>query len=134
MKEVVFILTLLLSLLNSCGKEVSLSTSSSQETAIVADNSGSEKSPDYLLHKDMCITSPQGWAFSGGENGSPVSIRTSQSGRRINQPVKNTTRLVRSGKVIDTHNFDPFLSAVFPKVYGMQSFCRFIYAICCLRL
>jgi hypothetical protein len=134
MKDIVLILALFLSLLNSCGKEVTLSTASCQETAIVADDSGSKKTPDYLLHKDMCITSPQGWAFSGGENGSPVSIRTSQSGRRVNQPTKNTTRLFRSGKVIDTHNFDPFLSALFPKVYGIQSFSRFIYAICCLRL
>lgn len=134
MKEVVLILTVLLSLLNSCGKEVAHSAASSQEPAIFADDSGSKKTPDYLLHKDMCITSPQGWAFSGGENGSPISIRTSQGGRRVNQPVKNTTRLVRSGKVIDTHNYNPFLSALFPKVYGIQSFFRFIYAICCLRL
>lgn len=134
MKRWVLILIAFLSLVNCGRKEEVPRIAFCQDTSILYDDSGSENHSTLVLHKDMCITSPQGWAFSGGENGSPVSIRTSQSGRRVNQPVKNTTRLIRFGKVIDTHNFDPFLSAVFPKVYGMQSFCRFIYAICCLRL
>lgn len=134
MKGVVLILTVFLSLLNSCGKVGATGTASWQETAVICEDSGSAKSPDHIVPKDMCITSPQGWAFSGSENESPVSMRAPQGGRRINPSTKDTTRLVRTGKVIDTHNFNMFLSAQFSKADGAQSFFRYIYAICCLRL
>ena len=100
----------------------------------VANAPESEKPTDHALHKDMCITAAQGWSFSGSENSNTVLLRTSQTGRRTTQSTKTTSRLVRTGKIIDTHNFNPFLSALFPKADGAQSFFRYIYSICCLRL
>ena len=84
--------------------------------------------------REMSFISVCGEAFSGNPTSFSGSIRLTQTGRRINPSTKTTFRLIRSGKVIDTHNFDPFLSALFPKVCGIRSFFRFIYAICCLRL
>ena len=107
---------------------------SSADATVVKDNPSSEKAADHVLHKDMCITAAQGWSFSGSENSNTVLLRTSQTGRRTNPSPKTTTRLIRSGKIIDTHNFNPFLSAFFPKADGAQSFFRYLYCICCLRL
>ncbi|MBQ9583095.1 MAG: hypothetical protein IJR25_02055 [Bacteroidales bacterium] len=86
------------------------------------------------LGKEMCITGAVGNTFSGNSNSHFSSIRVNQTGRRINPSPKTTSRLVRTGKIIDTHNFNPFLSALFPKTDGVQSLFRYIYSICCLRL
>ena len=107
---------------------------SSIDATVVKDAPSSEKAADHTLHKDMCITAAQGWSFSGSESSNTVLLRTSQTGRRTTQSTKTTFRLVRTGKIIDTHNFSPFLSALFPKADGAQSFYRYLNSICCLRL
>ena len=137
MKRCAVILIAILSLLVS-GRGLSAAEATYCEQVAgrtaVANAPESEKGTDHALHKDMCITAAQGWSFSGSENGNPVLLRTSQTGKRTTQSTKTTSRLVRTGKIIDTHNFNPFLSAFFPKADGAQSFFRYIYSICCLRL
>jgi hypothetical protein len=123
MKALTLILSILFSLFSGSGKEGHVSAAPS-----------SDKVTGYTLHKEMCITAAQGCSFFGTENSNTISVRTSQTGRRAPQSTKTPSRLVRTGKIIDTHNFNPFLSALFPKADGAQSFFRYIYSICCLRL
>lgn len=128
------ILSFFLSLSFSGQQDTSVSDRLSGQCELLQSPEDRNVPADKALNRDICITSAQGWAFSGSENGNPVSVRSSQTGRRTSPSTKTTTRLVRTGKVIDTHNFNPFLSAVFLKAAGVQSLPRYIHAICCLRL
>ena len=132
MKLLTLILSLLLSLLSGSGRTAAVESVSA--AAVVATAPASDPATAPALNNDMCITSAQGWSFSGSESGSAVSFRTTQSGRRTSQSTRTPSRLIRTGKIIDTRNFNPFLSAVFPKSDGAQSFFRYLYSICCLRL
>lgn len=116
------------------GKQECISSKASVGEEVLAASHARDNVPDHSLHRDMCITASHGWTFSGGENSNTVLLGSSQVGRRTTQPTKTPTRLIRDGKVIDTHNFTPFLSAIFLKVYGAESFPRYLYSICCLRL
>lgn len=134
MKTLTLILSILFSLFSGSGKEASAVSASLCCDSVLTAAPSSDKATDYTLHKEMCITSAQGSSFSGSENSNSISVRTSQTGRRAPQSTKTPSRLVRTGKIIDCHNFNPFLSALFPKADGAQSFFRYIYSICCLRL
>ena len=85
------------------------------------------------LRKDFCLTAAQGWSFSGTESGNTLSVRTTQTCRRTSPSTRSLTRLVRTGKLIDTHNFHPFLSCLFLRETGSCSPDRYIFSLCCLR-
>lgn len=86
------------------------------------------------MGKEMCLTAATGTVFSGSESSQSVSVRVTQSGRQVQSSTKNPSRLIKFGKVLDVHNFNPFLLAQFLKSDGTQSIPRYIYSICCLRL
>ena len=133
-KHLVLIVTLLFSLFSGSGKAGMLPVHPRESSSVLTATPSSDNAADRKINSEMCLTAPQGRAFSGSERSNPFSLRTTQSFRRTNQSTKTTSRLIRAGKIIDTHNYCPFLSALFLKTFGSYSFFRYIYSICCLRI
>lgn len=132
MKTVLLILSVLFPLLSGGGKPACSGLPESSGVVTASDSSGA--AAPAVPCRDICITASQGTSFSGSENESTVSLQTLTPGRRIHQGTKTPSRHIKAGKLIDTHNYASFLSALFLGVDGEQSLQRYIYSICCLRL
>ena len=93
----------------------------------------SDRSMDHRLNRDLCIASAQSYSFSGGSNIQSVSLRTSQTGRRTSPETKSTSRIVKSGKIIDNNHLHPFLTLSFCVLSGPFTSERYLYSLCRLR-
>ena len=85
-------------------------------------------------NKEICFAASDHHVISGDTVSHSNSIRLPQTGKRINPSTKTASRIIKAGRIIDTKNYNTFLSARFFKTDGALSFQRFIYSICCLRL
>ena len=133
MKMIALILSLILSLFGG-GRSQSVSEIVNQETGCsVSKAPSSEKAVDHALNRDICITSSQGYSFTGNESVNSVLVRNSNSGRRTSQETKSTSRIVKSGKVIDNNNLHPFLTPFFFTLSGPRTSERYLYSLCRLR-
>jgi len=134
MKCFVLILSLLLSLFSG-GKPDNVSEVSSAESRYsVSERSSSENAVDHTLNRDICITAAQGYSFTGNNSTNTISVRTTNAGRRTSPQTKSTFRIVKSGKVIDNNNLNPFLTPSFVTLSGTRTFERYLYSICRLRI
>ena len=134
MKILTLILSLLLSLFSGdkAGRVNDVQETLSQ--CSISERSSSEKTVDYSLNRDICITAAQGYSFTGSNSSNSVSVRTSNTGRRTSPQTKSTFRVVKSGKVIDNNNIHPFLTPSFITLSGTRTSERYLYSICRLRL
>ena len=132
------ILTLILSLLLSLFSGDKAGRVNDVQEAVgqcsISERSSSEKTVDYSLNRDICITAAQGYSFTGSNSTNSVSVRNSNTGRRTSPQTKSTFRVVKSGKVIDNNNIHPFLTPSFIKLSGTRTSERYLYSICRLRL
>lgn len=122
MKLLVLIVSLLFSLFSGEREEFVCPTPSSECFA------------DLTQNREICFTSAQGYTFAGNGSTYSVSVRTTQSGRRINQQVRSTFRFVKDGKVVDNNHLYPFLFQSDIHSAGMFISERYLFSICCLRL
>ena len=134
MKLFVLIFSLLLSFLSTGRTDVANSVSSSGSRCNVSKSPSSEQAADFTQNREICITSAQGYTFAGNNSTNSVSVRLTQSVRRINQPVRSTFRIVKGGKVIDNNHLHPFLAQSFVHLAGIYVIDRFLLSICRLRL
>ena len=134
MKCFVLILSLLLSLFSG-GKPDNVSEVSSAERRYsVSERSSTENAVDHTINRDICITAAQGYSFTGNNSTNTISVRTTNAGRRSSPQTKSTFRIVKSGKVIDNNNLNPFLTPSFVTLSGTRTFERYLYSICRLRI
>lgn len=123
MKLFVLILSFLLSFLSAGRTEV-----------VYSEHPSTEEVSDFTQNREICITSAQGSTFAGNNSTNSVSVRLTQSLRRLNQPVRSTFRIVKGGKVIDNNHMHPFLAQSFVHLAGFYTSERFLFSICRLRL
>lgn len=133
MKLFVLIFSLLLSFLAGGQKEV-VSKSFPNDSQCNISEYPSAEAADFTQNREICITSAQGYTFAGNNSTNSVSVRLTQSVRRINQPVRSTFRIVKGGKVIDNNHLHPFLAQSFVHLAGIYVLDRFLLSICRLRL
>ena len=117
----------------SAGSDASLA----QGSASVTDNIAAlvhTREGESALPEQMCLTSAQNSIFSAGSRVQGASVRSLSSARRAQSQLRGSSRVVRCGKIIDIHNFDPSLTTVIVRENGATSFARYIYSICCLRI
>ena len=71
-----------------------------------------------------------------GENNSVISssVRSTNSGRRIQPSGKAPFRVIKDGKVIDRHNFYTFQTDLKQFPSGIHSTNRYIYSLCQLLI
>lgn len=109
--------------------------SPSRETQYnVSECPSTERAVDFTRDRDICITSAQGYTFAGSDSTNSVSVRLTQSLRRLNEPVRSSFRMVKGGKVIDNNHIHPFLAQSFVHLAGFYTSERFLFSICRLRL
>lgn len=137
MKRLAVILITLLALLNGCGRELSATSSLRMETGIgwtaqyakiIAENSPVSQG------REIYLAPVTGNICPGDTISQSVSLRLTQTGKRVNPSAKTSSRIIKAGRITDTYNYNTFLSACFAKTDGALSFQRLIYSICHLRL
>ena len=137
MERLAVILIAFLALLNGCGRETNATASlhmktgmgqTAQITEVIADNLPASQG------REMCLAPVTGCISPGDTISQTVSLRLTQTGKRVNPSAKTSVRIIKAGKIIDTHNYNTFLSACFAKTDGALSSHRFIYSVCRLRL
>ena len=71
---------------------------------------------------------------SGENNNVTPSVRSTNSGRRVQPSVKDPSRVIRDGKVIDRHNFHTFQTDLKRFPSGIHSTDRYIHSLCQLLI
>ena len=99
----------------------------------VGETPSSDRSMDHRLNRDMCMILARSYSFTEGSNVQSVSVRNSRSGRRTSPDTKSTSRIVKSGKVIDNNHLHPFLTISFCVLSGPLTSDRYLYSLCRLR-
>ena len=133
-KQVVLILSFLLSLFSGGRTELVDDSSSQDVLCAVTEDQSHEDAAGYAQNRELCITAAQGYSFSSDSNPNSVSIRVTQSGRRTQSQVRSTVRIIKSGKVIDNNHSYPFLAESIVHQAGMYVPQRYLFSICRLRL
>ena len=72
--------------------------------------------------------------YSGENNSVTPSVRSTNSGRRIQPSGKAPFRVIKDGKVIDRHNFYTFQTGLKQFSSGIHSSFRYIYSLCQLLI
>ena len=133
MKGLLLIFSLILSLLGGGRTEAVCEAVAPQTLCSVGKAPSSDRSIDHRLNRDLCITSAQSYSLTGGSSFQSVSVRNSHSGRRTSPETKSTSRIVKSGKIIDNNHLHPFLRLSFCVLSGPLTSERYLYSLCRLR-
>ena len=72
--------------------------------------------------------------YSGENNSVTSSVRSTNSGRRIQPSDKDPFRIIKDGKTIDKNNFDTFRAELKQFPSGIHSTKRYIHSICQLLI
>lgn len=133
MKFVLLILSLLLSWFSGDGSgAVEEENLYGSETVVQAQ--AGDRSRDYTEYNTICLCSARGARFSSEDNTFSPAPRTTNAGKRTNQTVKSSTRIVKSGKVIDRQNSNRYMASILENPSGMRTVHRYIYSICTLLI
>lgn len=134
MKSFVLILTALLSSIfggdrasNACDRNIHYTDAVVQ----CSDKDASDKKADF---NDVAILPIRTATFSGDGNSFSPSVRSTNSGRRIQPSNKSSFRIIKAGKVFDKNHFYTFQTVLFQFQSGMHSNSRYIYSICQLLI
>ena len=90
-----------------------------------------DNSPDF---KSVGILPSRAAGYSGGENSVTTSVRSSNSGRRLQPSGKASFRVIKAGKVIDRQRFHTFRTSLKQHPSGTHSSNRYIHSICQLLI
>lgn len=71
---------------------------------------------------------------TAGYSGENNSVRSTNSGRRIQPSNKDPFRIIKDGKTIDKNNFDTFRAELKQYPSGIHSTKRYIHSICQLLI
>ena len=72
--------------------------------------------------------------YSGENTSITSSVRSTNSGRRIQPSDKDPFRIIKEGKTIDKNNFDTFRAGLKQFPSGIHSAKRYIHSICQLLI
>lgn len=98
-------------------------------TYLISDTAEMNSSVDEFF-----LTSGGSANLYSGERSGGQSLKTSSGGIRTVRSFKSCSRLVKTGKILDTHTFAPFLSGEILKCRSIFSYERYLSSICFMRL
>lgn len=132
MKVLVLILSFILSFIDG-GRITDVRTSVRHSSCVVevAGQDNSEKAPNYSTPAILPIQSA---GFSGEDTSVAPSVRSTNSGRRIQLSQKFPFRVIKDGKVIDRHCFYTFQTNLIRFSSGIHSTDRYIHSLCQLLI
>ena len=134
MKSIALILTVLLSFIfgegrtvNGCGRNLCYSDTIVQGS----DKDATDKEADF---NDVAILPVRTATLSGDGNSFAPSVRSTNSGRRVQPSTKSAFRVIKTGKVFDRNNFYAFRTVILQFQSGIRSNSRYIHSICQLLI
>lgn len=133
MKSHVLILITFLSCV-FCGRNVRVEDVSHAPECIVVESTQSEtddNSPDY---RSVGVLPSRTAGYTGENNSLSSSVRSTNSGRRVQPSGKAPFRVIKDGKVIDRHNSLAFRTELKQFPSGIHSSNRYIHSICQLLI
>lgn len=133
MKSHVLILIMFLSCV-FCGRNVGDESVSYAPECTVVESSRSESEDDGLDFKSVGILPARTAGYTGENNSLSTSVRSTNSGRRVQPSGKAPFRVIKEGKVIDRHNFHAFQTDLNQFPSGIHSSNRYIHSICQLLI
>lgn len=99
---------------------------------ILSEESQEDYSSCRKINRELCFISAQAGTLSCGERSNGTSLRLTSIVYKTS--CGNGSRLIRSGRVMDIHNFSSFLSGIISISEGPHSTEKYIYSIRFLRL
>lgn len=84
--------------------------------------------------KDEAILPVRTATYSGDGNNFSPSVRSTNSGRRVQTSSKSAFRILKAGKVFDRNNFHSFRATILQFQSGIRSNSRYIHSICHLLI
>ena len=134
MKSIALILTVLLSFIfgegrtvNGCGRNLCNSDTIVQGS----DKDATDKEADF---NDVAILPVRTATLSGDGNSFAPSVRSTNSGRRVQPSTKSAFCVIKTGKVFDRNNFHAFRTVILQFQSGIRSNSRYIHSICQLLI
>ena len=133
MKIFIFILSAFLSSL-FCDRNSHFEDSQCGSVGTVVESKGQDQNNNNPDYKSFGILPTRTAGYSGENNSVTPSVRSTNSGRRIQPSGKAPFRVIKDGKVIDRHNFYTFQTDLKQFSSGIHSSIRYIYSICQLLI
>lgn len=133
MKAIILILSLLLScVFSDNGRMHDIVEDSINEASV--ESSDSDSAGTTSDFNDLAILPAGTASYSGGGSNFAPSVRSSNSGRRVQPSSKSTFRIIRAGKLFDRNNLYAFQALILQFKSGMHSNSRYIHSICHLLI
>ena len=133
MKLFVLILSVFLSSL-FCDRDVHCEGSQCGNAGIVAESKGQNPDNNNPDLKSFGILPTRTAGYTGENNSVTSSVRSTNSGRRVQPSDKAPFRVIKDGKVIDRHNFYSFRTDLKQFSSGIHSTNRYIHSLCQLLI
>ena len=133
MKGIILIISLFLSCVSGgTGNRKDISEERPHGTVVSStDRNTTEEKADL---NDLAILPVRTASYSGNNNCSTPSFRSTNSGRRVQPSSKSGFRIIKAGKVFDRNNFNTFQTVLLQFQSGIHSIRRYIYSICNLLI
>ena len=132
MKLFILIITAFLSSL-FCDRDAQCKDSQFGNASIIIESKeqNQDNNPDC---KSLGILPSRTAGYSGENNSVTLSVRSTNSGRRIQPSGKAHFRVIKNGKVIDRNNFHTFQTDLRQFSSGIHSTNRYIHSLCQLLI
>ena len=134
MKSFVLIFSVLLSFISGGGRADNICEKNlhySDAVVKCSDKDATDKKTDF---NDTAILPVRTATFSGDGSNFAPSLRSSNSGKRVQSSFKSSFRIIKEDKVFDRNNFYTFQTAILQFQSGIRSNGRYIYSICRLLI
>ena len=133
MKGIVLILSVFLSCLFSGGGQKYDAFEERGHEAVVkcAGNNTTEEKTDF---NNPAILPARTASYSGDGNSFAPSVRSTNTGRRVQPSSKSTFRIIKAGKTFDRYIFHTFQTVILQFQSGIRSNSRYIHSICQLLI
>lgn len=134
MRSIVIILSVLLSFIFGEGRLNIASERNSYNTGAVLQCTDDDAADSKADFNDVALLPVRTAAFSGDGYSFAPSLRSTNSGRRVQPSSKSGFRVIKAGKVFDRNNFYTFQTVILQFQSGIRSNSRYIHSICQLLI
>ena len=134
MRGIVIIISVLLSFIFGEGRISNICDVNLQCTdALVecTDTGAADKTSDI---NDVALLPVRTATFSGDGSSFAPSVRSTNSGKRVQSTYKSSFRVIKAGKVLDRNIFYTFQADILQFQSGIRSNSRYIHSICQLLI
>ena len=133
MKGFLLILSLLLSCLFS-DSGLTRAATDGQTACAVVEPSGRDTNENEADFNDLAILPARTASYSGEDSGFAPSLRSTNTGRRVQPTSRSGFRFIKDGKVFDRNRLDTFQTTILQFQSGINSHSRYIHSICHLLI